>query len=61
MRRTYLSALAASAAFAALIPGPALAAGAGQAVVARVWTDEPVAVDGLRNDWQGVPLTDWKK
>jgi hypothetical protein len=58
MRRTRLRAFVA---FAALILGSALAAGAGQAGVASVWTDLPGAVDGLRSDWQGVPLTDWKK
>jgi len=58
MRRTCPRAFAA---FAALILGPALAAGAGQAVVASAWTDQPLAVDGLRSDWQGVPLTEWKK
>lgn len=58
MRRTRLRVFAASA---ALILGPALAAGAGQAVVTSVWTDQPVAVDGLRSEWQGVPLMEWKK
>ena len=58
MRRTHLRVFAASA---ALILGSALAAGAGQAVVASVWTDQPVAVDGLKSDWQGVALTEWKK
>jgi hypothetical protein len=58
MRRTRLWLFAA---FAALILGPALAAGAGQAVVESAWTVQPVAIDGVRNDWQGTPLTDWKK
>jgi len=58
MRRTRLRAFAA---FAALILGSALTAGAGQAVVASVWTGQPVAVDGLRGDWQGAALTEWKK
>jgi hypothetical protein len=49
------------AASAALILGSALAAGAGQSVVASVWTDQPVAVDGLKSDWQGIALTEWKK
>ena len=58
MRRTSLRCFAASA---ALILGSALAAGAGQAAVESAWTDQPVSVDGLRNDWQGTPLADWKK
>jgi hypothetical protein len=53
--------LRAFAASAALILGSALAAGAGQAVVTSVWTDQPVAVDGQRTDWQGAALTEWKK
>jgi len=58
MTRTRLWSFAASA---ALILGTALAAGAGQAGVSSAWTDEPVAVDGLKQDWEGTPLTDWKK
>ena len=59
MRRTRLRAFAASA---ALVLGSALTAGAGgQAVVASAWTGQPVAVDGLRSDWQGEVLTEWKK
>jgi hypothetical protein len=58
MRRTRLPLFAASV---VLILGPALAAGAGQAVVASAWTAQPVTVDGLRNEWQGTALTDWKK
>jgi hypothetical protein len=49
------------AASAALILGSALAVGAGQSVVTSVWTDQPVAVDGLKSDWQGIALTEWKK
>jgi hypothetical protein len=58
MRRTHLRAFAASA---ALILGSASASGAGQSVVASVWTGQPVAVDGQRTDWQGAVLTEWKK
>jgi len=58
MRRTGLRLFAASA---ALFLGSALAAGAGQSVVESAWTSQPPAIDGLRNDWQGTALTDWKK
>jgi hypothetical protein len=49
------------AASAALILGSALAAGAGQAGPASFWADQPVTIDGLSQDWEGIPLTDWKK
>jgi len=50
------------AASAALILGSAVAAGAQQqAAVASAWTNEPVAIDGLKQDWEGVPLIDGKK
>ena len=58
MKRMCLRFFAASA---ALILGSALAAGTGQAGVSSVWTDQPVAIDGLKQDWEGIPLTDWKK
>ena len=37
------------------------AAGAGQAGVSSAWAGQPVAIDGLSQDWAGLPLTDWKK
>jgi hypothetical protein len=58
MERKYLRSLAASA---ALILGSAAAAGAGQAALTSAWTDQTIVVDGLSKDWQGIPLTDWKK
>jgi hypothetical protein len=58
MKKTSLRFFAASA---ALILGSALAAGAGQAGASSAWADQPVTIDGLKQDWEGVPLTDWKK
>jgi hypothetical protein len=58
MAKTGLRLFAASA---ALVLGSAVAAGAGQAAVSSAWTDTAVVIDGLSKDWQGVPLTDWKK
>ena len=58
MKRTDLRFFAASA---ALILGSAFAATAGQSAVESAWASQPVTVDGLRGDWQGTPLTDWKK
>lgn len=49
------------AASAMIILGSALAAGAGQAGIDSAWTDKPVTIDGLRNDWESTPLADWKK
>jgi hypothetical protein len=45
---------------AALFAGSAVLL-AGQTPVESAWAGQPVVVDGLRQDWEGVPLTDWKK
>jgi len=58
MTRTRLRLLAASA---ALILGSALAAAAQQVPVSSAWTDEPPVIDGLRQDWEGIPVVDGKK
>lgn len=48
-------------ALGAALLGTVLSAKAGQEIVPSAWADRPVAIDGSKAEWQGVPLTEWKK